>query len=81
MNSPWDEKFETLVRSALPFLGPGEELRADTDLTDAGLDSMAIVELLTSLEQAYGVRLAAEALTRETFGTPATLWRALSLAG
>lgn len=80
MISPWDDTFEELVRRTLPFLPPGEELRADTDLTDAGLDSMAIVELLTSLEQAYGVRLPEEAMTRETFGTPATLWRALSTA-
>ncbi|MBB6351436.1 acyl carrier protein [Nonomuraea muscovyensis] len=78
MDVIWDDRFEELVRRSLPFLPPSEELRADTDLTDAGLDSLGIVELLTSLEQAYGVRFAEDALTRETFGTPATLWRALS---
>jgi acyl carrier protein len=74
----WNEQFEALVRSYLPFLGDDEELAADLDLRVAGLDSLGVVDLLMSLESAYDIRLADDFLSMETFSTPATLWGALS---
>ncbi|MFD5424733.1 acyl carrier protein [Streptomyces sp. NPDC127084] len=73
----WDEKFETIVRRHLPFLGQDEELSADTALRDLGLDSLATVELLSDLERAYDLRFVDDALTLETFATPERLWLTL----
>ncbi|MEU0603067.1 acyl carrier protein [Streptomyces sp. NPDC006393] len=70
----WDKKFEELLREYLPFLGADEPLEADTDLRVSGLDSLGAVELLGSLESAYGIRFVDEALSLDTFATPAVLW-------
>lgn len=70
----WDEKFEELLRDYLPFLDAEEPLEADTDLRDSGLDSLGAVELLGSLESTYDVRFVDEALSLDTFATPAVLW-------
>ncbi|OEJ36234.1 phosphopantetheine-binding protein [Streptomyces agglomeratus] len=74
----WDQQFENLLRECLPFLGPDEELTPDTSLRDAGLDSLGTVELLGSLESAYDVRFVDEALSLDTFATPAVLWATLT---
>lgn len=76
-----DERLEELMRPHLPFLPTGERLTSDSDLRDFGLDSMAIVELLATLERTYGVRFKDELLNLETFATPGTLWRALTGLG
>ncbi|KPI28840.1 phosphopantetheine-binding protein [Streptomyces sp. NPDC086989] len=70
----WDKNFEELLREYLPFLSAEEPLEADTDLRAVGLDSLGVVELLGSLEGAYDVRFTDEALSLETFATPAVLW-------
>jgi acyl carrier protein len=74
----WDEQFEALLRSHLPFLPAGEELSPDLDMREFGLDSLGVVDLLVSLESTYGLRLTDEILSMDTFSTPAVLWRALS---
>jgi nodulation protein F len=74
----WDDRFEEILRRQLPFLPPEERLGEDSGLSGFGLDSLAIVELLATLEEEYGVRFQDEALTMETFETPGTLWKALS---
>jgi acyl carrier protein len=74
----WDQQFDELVRSFLPFLPPEGALTEELSLRDLGLDSMGSVELLAAVEDAYGVRLLDEALSLETFATPGTLWRAVS---
>ncbi|WP_326699328.1 phosphopantetheine-binding protein [Streptomyces sp. NBC_01754] len=73
----WDENFEELLRRHLPFLGPEEALGADAHLKDLGLDSLGTVELLAALEGAYDVRFLDDALSAETFATPALLWKTL----
>jgi acyl carrier protein len=75
---PWDTKFEELLRGYLPFLGADEPLEADTDLRLSGLDSLGAVELLGSLESAYGVRFVNEVLSLDTFATPAVLWETVA---
>ncbi|WP_327066361.1 phosphopantetheine-binding protein [Kitasatospora sp. NBC_01250] len=74
----WDEKFEETLRRFLPFLPPGEQLASDTPLRELGLDSLGTVELLGNLENAYDIRFLDDALTLETFETPAVLWKTVS---
>ncbi|MFH8477138.1 phosphopantetheine-binding protein [Streptomyces sp. NPDC018000] len=74
----WDKKFEDLLRSFLPFLGADEPLAEDATLRDLGLDSLGIVELLAALENVYDVRFQDDALGKETFQTPAVLWKVMS---
>ncbi|BFO16804.1 hypothetical protein SHKM778_31920 [Streptomyces sp. KM77-8] len=78
MSTSWGPDFEEVVRGFLPFLDEGEPLTAETDLRDAGLDSLGTVELLGKLEAQYDVRFADEALSPETFTTPGTLWAAVA---
>lgn len=74
----WDERFETLLRGHLPFLEAGEEVAADLNLREFGLDSLGVVDLLVSLEEAYGVRFIGEDLKMDTFAAPSVLWATLS---
>ncbi|MGA5418561.1 phosphopantetheine-binding protein [Streptomyces pseudogriseolus] len=75
---PWDKKFEELLRGYLPFLDADAPLEADTDLRISGLDSLGAVELLGALENAYAVRFVNEALSLDTFATPAVLWETMT---
>ncbi|MFB7378495.1 phosphopantetheine-binding protein [Kitasatospora purpeofusca] len=75
---PWDATFEQLVREAVGQFPDGNELTMDLDFRSAGLDSLAVIELLTLVEETYGVVLPDELLTFETFATPGTLWATIS---
>ena len=74
----WDNQFEELLRQYLPFLAADEPLTPDTPLREFGLDSLAMVELLSSLENIYEVRFEDDALTLDTFESPGVLWKALT---
>ncbi|WP_328663574.1 phosphopantetheine-binding protein [Streptomyces sp. NBC_00328] len=78
MSTDWGPDFEAVLRGFLPFLGEDEPLTPQTDLRDTGLDSLGTVELLGKLEAQYEVRFVDEALSRETFATPGTLWAAVA---
>ncbi|CAM3351095.1 acyl carrier protein [Kibdelosporangium persicum] len=73
----WDDQFEELLRGHLPYLAADEPLDEHTPLRELGLDSLAMVEVLSSVEKLYQVRLADDALTLENFETPGRLWRTL----
>jgi acyl carrier protein len=73
----WDEQFETLLRSHLPFLEADEELVGDLSLREFGLDSLGVVDLLVSLEEAYEIRLRDDDLRMDTFAAPSVLWATL----
>lgn len=45
----------------------------DGDLFAAGLDSMAVMQLVTAIEDRFGVELGPEDLTKENLSTPTTL--------
>ena len=45
----------------------------DGDLFAAGLDSMAVMQLVVAVEDEYGVELTPDDLTRANLATPATL--------
>lgn len=71
----WDDRFEETLRTFLPFLPPDEPLASDVRLRDLGLDSLAMVQLLGTLEDTYQVRFLDGALTMETFESPGVLWK------
>ena len=72
----WDERFADVLRAAVPGLRD-QPVTGETCLRAAGLDSLATIELLLLLEDAYDVSLPDELLTGATFATPASLWRTL----
>lgn len=54
-------------------LETAEPVQVDTDLFKAGLDSMAIMQLLLLIEQRYGVMLPASDLTAANFARPTAI--------
>ncbi|WP_406445490.1 phosphopantetheine-binding protein [Streptomyces sp. NBC_01613] len=73
-----DPGFEQLLCSVLPRLAGAGPLDPALDLKEAGLDSMATIELLVRLEDTYDVEFPEETLTAATFATPAALWGVLN---
>jgi acyl carrier protein len=57
------------------ILEVGDDFNEFTDLHDAGLDSMATMQLLIKIEQAFGVQLAASKLTKENLSSILSLSR------
>lgn len=78
MTVTWDAEFESLVRDALPLLPAGAPLKPDLNTVEAGLDSLSIVRLLTSLEEKYDISVPGEMLHSDMFSTPAALWRTVT---
>ncbi|MET9850549.1 phosphopantetheine-binding protein [Streptomyces ossamyceticus] len=76
--APWDATFEALLLEALPRLAAKGELRADSSLKAAGLDSLAMVEVLVRVEETYGIAVPDSELMADTFATPASLWRVVA---
>ncbi len=60
-------KLLEIVSQDILEVGPG--FNSQSNLFDAGLDSMAIMQLLLLIEQNFGVRLPAAKLTREHFSS------------
>ena len=50
-----------------------EQAGDGTDLFEAGLDSMAVMQLMVIIEERWGVRLGAADANREALGTPGRL--------
>ncbi|BBG01421.1 MULTISPECIES: phosphopantetheine-binding protein [Pseudonocardia] len=74
----WDPAFPAVLRSVLPRLaGSDAEVGPDDSLRVAGLDSLALVEVLVRLEETYAVTIPDELLTPEVFETPRGLWTLL----
>lgn len=70
-----EQQLAALIQeNVLPSAG---DLQPDTNLFDAGLDSMAIMQLLLLVEDQYGVMPPESDLTRDNFATPQDLARLL----
>lgn len=67
------ERIRELIDGQLVELDPGFG-EAD-DLFAAGLDSMAIMQLLLLIEESYGVQIPMGEVTRENFHTTAAIAR------
>ncbi|WP_282702206.1 phosphopantetheine-binding protein [Streptomyces sp. CC219B] len=76
--APWDPTYEALLCEALPRLAAQGELRPDTSLKAAGLDSLAMVEVLVRVEETFGIAVPDSQLMSDTFATPASLWRVVA---
>ena len=50
-----------------------EDFGIEADLFEAGLDSMAVMQLIVVIEERYGVALGVADASREALGTPASL--------
>lgn len=69
-----EEQFLALLRMLLPDL-PEDDAEARTSaLRDYGLDSLATVDLLVTLEDEFGIEFPDDKLTPSTFVTAAALW-------
>jgi acyl carrier protein len=72
-----DEKFTTVLRPHLPFLPADRQLSDSDALRDLGLNSMQAIEVLFTVEDAYGAVIPDDKLNDETFATVGTLWQAV----
>lgn len=61
----------------LPYAA-GKDLVETDELAALGLDSMGVVQLLTSLEEIFGLDLPDELVTEDTFATVGSLWLVVS---
>ncbi len=62
-----DQQLVTLVSERLLETQAG--FGADSNLYEAGLDSMALMQLLILVEEEYGVSIPESALTKQNFST------------
>ncbi len=66
---PTLEAVEAVVRPHLKFLAAGDALEPSRNLGEAGLDSMASIDLLLDLERTFGVAISDDDLTENSFTT------------
>ncbi|WYB40521.1 phosphopantetheine-binding protein [Streptomyces sp. GD-15H] len=64
-----DEAVLALIRSRLPGFRDTSVIAVDTDLWEAGMDSLGNIAIMVAVEEAYGVEFPDELLTREVFST------------
>ncbi|MDJ0360823.1 phosphopantetheine-binding protein [Rhodococcus sp. H29-C3] len=76
----WDRNFERHISRAIPRLSIAGGLKADEDLKNAGLDSLALVALLGDLEREYRIAITDDQLTAENFATPDSIWSLVTRA-
>lgn len=63
------DAIEAVVRPHLKFLAPDESLDAARSLGEAGLDSMASIDLLLDLEKNFGISISDDDLDENSFET------------
>jgi len=63
------DEIASVVRPHLKRLSPGSALEPDQSLGEAGLDSMATIDLLLDLEERFGIAIDDELLTENSFAT------------
>lgn len=78
MSAQWDERYEAVLRKVLPRLTAEGDVKPESSLKAAGLDSLAMVELLVQVEQEFDVSIPDDELRPESFATPASLWSVVS---
>ncbi len=76
MSGPVDEVIAMLREEGLVELSG--DAGPDTDLFEAGLDSMAVMQLIVVIEERFGVALGAADASQEVLGTPARLAATIS---
>jgi acyl carrier protein len=61
------KEVEAIVRPHLKFVKEGEEIAPDRNLGEAGLDSMASIDLLLDLEEKAEIVIADDLITENSF--------------
>lgn len=72
----WDDTFEELLRRYLPFAEPGVPIRPTAELVSLGADSVVLLTLMMSVENAYQIEFPADQLNEAVFRTPGSIWAA-----
>jgi acyl carrier protein len=73
-----DPRLEEVLRPHLVLLEVSAPITPDLVLRDAGVDSLALIELLINIEQVFEIEFPDELLVADTFSTPRALWQAIS---
>lgn len=73
----WDPTFEKLVRELLPPRTRDIPFDADAELKSVGIDSLALVHLLTALEEQYEVAIPDHILVDGSCDTLEGLWQVI----
>ena len=68
-----NETIRTILREHGRLAIPIEQLSAEDDLFEAGLDSTAVVSVMLSLEDQVGIEIPDRLLTRRSFSSLAAL--------
>ncbi|MFJ9668035.1 phosphopantetheine-binding protein [Streptomyces sp. NPDC101219] len=71
------ETLEQILRAQLPALEHEPEVPKDLPLAAVGLDSVATVVLMDTLEDILGVTFPDHTIAPATFRTPGSLWAVL----
>jgi acyl carrier protein len=74
----WLDLYERVVRQHCRFVDADSPLDPDTPMTQLGIDSMEIVNLIIDLEDSFEFAIPDDLLAPEVFITPGTLWKALA---
>ena len=74
-------EIEDVVRPHLKFLESGDALAPDQNLGEAGLDSMASIDLLLDIEDRFGLAIPDDLITEDSFSSIAEIAKMLDAAG
>jgi acyl carrier protein len=73
----WPDTFDAILRTYCPYAAPDRDIEPDASLSAMGVDSMAMVNILVEIEDAFAVTIALDSLPAETIDNPTNLWRAV----
>jgi acyl carrier protein len=79
-SAPWNSTFETVLQRGLPGLGKDKAPVADEPLETYGLDSLALIGIVSALESSFGISLAGQVVVPVRSLTAGQLWGIVSAA-
>jgi acyl carrier protein len=71
------DEFQGLIVPRCRFIESADQFSPRSPLTELGVDSLEIVELIIDIEDTYGIEFPQELLTPEVFTSAETIWRGL----
>jgi acyl carrier protein len=78
--TPWNAKFEGVLRRSLPGLGTDAVPAADIPMQAYGLDSIALMGMVSALESEFGISLTGQLAVPVRTLTAGHLWGIVSAA-
>ncbi|WP_329113093.1 acyl carrier protein [Streptomyces sp. NBC_01465] len=76
--TPWNARFEAILRQSLPGLGADAVPAADVPMVAYGLDSIALMGMVGALESGFGISLAGQLAVPVRTLTAGHLWGIVS---